>query len=194
MVFEVMNLHEESHDSCCGEKIETFFREFIVSIIPELMHNSEPWGCLIMAACENCKPMMQDLAPKLTKLGLQHIGSPHDQDTTSFGTISRPDATRGGLSGACLTCRGEHTKSLDFPMLRCAQCKLVRQLALVNSDSCRYCRFVDNWAASAACQKKDWARHKKLQERESPASEKEIIIVFPAAKDSSRQSITALDS
>ncbi|KAF8206797.1 hypothetical protein K438DRAFT_1816438 [Mycena galopus ATCC 62051] len=169
--FDVMNLHVGCHDSCCDEKIETFYREFIVSIGPELMHNSEAWGCLlcgrpatdmtwfslyfadkssphrcginIMATCEECRPQVQDIAPRVARLELQRVGTTHDRDSARFGTIPRPDTTRGGLSGACLACNGEQTASPDFTMLRCGQCKLVR-----------YC--------SAACQKKDWVRHKKI--------------------------------
>ncbi|KAJ7624059.1 hypothetical protein DFH06DRAFT_1230302 [Mycena polygramma] len=60
-----------------------------------------------------------------------------------LGTIPRPDGMSEGLSGGCVTCRKEATAAPDYPMSRCAKCKLVR-----------YC--------SHACQKEDWARHKTI--------------------------------
>ncbi|KAJ7314246.1 hypothetical protein DFH08DRAFT_972988 [Mycena albidolilacea] len=155
ITFEVVKIGW--YEIYCDEEIDALYREFIASIGPELAHNSEAWACLgcggrpapqtgwvslytekinkrcsiiIRPQCEECMPKLQDT----TRRSLEVLEA---KEGLTWNTIPMPDSMSNGLSGACLTCRKEHTAAPDFAMLRCAKCKLVR-----------YC--------GAACQKEDW--------------------------------------
>ncbi|KAJ7863959.1 hypothetical protein B0H14DRAFT_3443759 [Mycena olivaceomarginata] len=81
--------------------------------------------------------------PKLQDTTRRSLEVLEAKEGLTWNTIPMPDSMSNGLSGACLTCRKEHTAAPEFAMLRCAKCKLVR-----------YC--------GAACQKEDWVRHKAI--------------------------------
>ncbi|KAJ7863961.1 hypothetical protein B0H14DRAFT_2574614 [Mycena olivaceomarginata] len=149
-------------------------REFVASIDPELALNSETWACLacggrpapqtcwvslfkekvderftIMMSpqCEECMPKSQDTTRKSIE-GLE------TKEGLKRNTIPMPESMNNGLlSGACPTCRQEHTAALEFSMLRCAKCKLVRFADIAG-------KLHD--LRRVACQKEDWVRHKAI--------------------------------
>ncbi|KAJ7455057.1 hypothetical protein FB451DRAFT_1184389 [Mycena latifolia] len=157
ITFEVVKIGW--HEMYQEEEVEQIYRDLIATIGPELMHNSESWGCfgcgreslqaLQNHRCKKCAPKMERGTLKFVQKENQRRSEGDSKSSTVMGTIQRPEGMSGGLSGACLTCRKEATEAPEFNMSRCAKCKLVRMR-----------RFIDGSASSVACQKQDWERHK----------------------------------
>ncbi|KAF7344911.1 MYND-type domain-containing protein [Mycena venus] len=171
-------------------EIESLYREFVEKIGPELTHNSDKWACLecglpatdiawvsvytvveyfykrctilIRTGCETCAAKMQRATPKIlvTEIHNRRQGAGDSKSPTAIGTIPRPDALGGGLSGGCLTCCKElqSTAASASSMSRCGKCKLVRYSTYASDRTQFHLRFT----ASVACQKQDWARHKTI--------------------------------
>ncbi|KAJ7624066.1 hypothetical protein DFH06DRAFT_1142621 [Mycena polygramma] len=139
------------YDIYQDSEIEEHYRDLLERIGPELSHNSETWACLecdlpatdigwfsmyhttqqpykrctimISPGCKKCARRMRKWTPKIIQKANADRPGP---SSILWDTIPRPNGMSEGLSGACLTCRKAETAASEFPMSRCAKCKLVR--------------------------------------------------------------------
>ncbi|KAJ6526735.1 hypothetical protein B0H19DRAFT_1084321 [Mycena capillaripes] len=165
------------------EEVEQIYRDLIATVGPELMHNSDSWGCFecdVMISHADIDPdrpatdidwmsiyTQGDKVYKRCKIfigpGCEKCAPKMERGTLKFAEKENKRRSEGDSKSSAVVGTIQRPEGTSGGLSgACLTCRKEATAAPeFNMSRCAKCKLVRS-ASSVACQKQDWARHKPI--------------------------------